>query len=81
MVFWFWFTPIFYQIEHVPTAYQPVIRLNPLTHVVEGYRRLLLENVLPDPYSFLVLLLFSVAVFGLGGFVFRNTKREFVDVL
>jgi len=81
MVFWFWFTPIFYQVEHVPSPYQSAIRLNPLTHVVEGYRDLLLENVLPDFYSFLMLLLFSVAVFGLGGFVFRNTKREFVDVL
>lgn len=81
MVFWFWFTPIFYQVEHVPAPYRTAIRLNPLTHVVEGYRRLLLENTLPEPYSFLVLLFLSVAVFGLGGFVFRNTKREFVDVL
>ncbi|RPJ86355.1 MAG: ABC transporter permease [Acidobacteria bacterium] len=81
MVFWFWFTPIFYQVEHVPSPYRSAIQLNPLTYVVEGYRDLLLENVLPNPYSFLVLLLFSVAVFGLGGFVFRNTKREFVDVL
>jgi len=81
MVFWFWFTPIFYQVEHVPTPYRSAIQLNPLTHVVEGYRKILLENSLPDPYSFLLLLLFSLAVFGFGGFVFRNTKREFVDVL
>ncbi len=81
MIFWFWFTPIFYQVEHVPSPYRSAIQLNPLTHVVEGYRKLLLENTLPDAHSFLVLLLFSVAVFGFGGFVFRNTKREFVDVL
>jgi len=81
MVFWFWFTPIFYQTEHVPAPYRSAIRMNPLTHVVEGYRKLLLENSLPDLYSFLLLLLFSLAIFGLGGLVFRNTKREFVDVL
>jgi ABC-type polysaccharide/polyol phosphate export permease len=81
MVFWFWFTPVFYQVRSVPEAYRPWIRFNPLSHVVEGYRRLLLENQLPELSSFLVLAASALAAFLLGGFVFRNTKREFVDVL
>jgi len=81
MVFWFWFTPIFYQVDHVPAPYRIGINLNPLTHFVEGYRRVLLENQWPDLYSAAVLVAFSLGAFGLGGVVFRNTKREFVDVL
>ncbi len=81
MVFWFWFTPVFYQARDVPAPYRWWIQLNPLSHVVYGYRTALLENRLPEPQSLGLLALFSFTAFLLGGFVFRNTKREFVDVL
>jgi len=81
MVFWFWFTPVFYQAKDVPAPYRFWIQLNPLTHVVHGYRTALLENRLPEPQSLGLLALFAITAFCLGGLVFRNTKREFVDVL
>ena len=81
MVFWFWFTPIFYESEKVPEPYQSWIKFNPLTHVVEGYRRALLENQPPEFGSMVALLALSLAAFAVGGYVFRNTKREFIDVL
>ncbi len=34
LILWFWFTPIFYQIEAVPEPYQLLIRLNPMTYAV-----------------------------------------------
>ena len=81
MVLWFWFTPIFYSLEMVPSVLRPLILLNPLTYVVEGYRYSLLEGHLPDLGHLSVLLAFVLIVFFLGGYVFRNTKREFIDVL
>ena len=81
MIFWFWFTPIFYQIERVPRVFRPWIEFNPLSHVVTGYRRILLENGLPDLGSLCWLAGWAVIVLLLGGLVFRKTKREFVDVL
>ncbi len=81
MTFWFWVTPIFYRLEDVPSPFRPWIQLNPLGHVVQGYRLLLLENQLPEIRSTLTLLVFAAAVFLCGGLFFRYTKREFVDVL
>ncbi|UCF35984.1 MAG: ABC transporter permease [Acidobacteriota bacterium] len=81
MVFWFWFTPIFYSVEQVPAVLQPLIRLNPLTAIVEGYRSLLLEGRLPEVSQLLFVFLPAIVLFILGGWVFRNTKREFIDVL
>lgn len=82
LVFWFWFTPIFYSIEQVPEGIlQDLMRLNPLAAVVVGYRNALLEHRLAEPEFFLILLFWSVLTFVIGGFVFRNTKREFIDVL
>ncbi len=81
MTLWFWFTPIFYQRELVPERFRPLMAYNPLVYVVEGYRRLLLEGRLPDWAEVAALAGFSLAVFALGGAVFRATKREFADVL
>ena len=81
LVFWFWFTPIFYRVDMVPPRFQPWLRLNPLTHVVEGYRLLLLEGRIPGPESWLALAGFSLAIFFLGGLAFRGMKREFADAL
>lgn len=81
MVAWFWFTPVFYQVDMVPDGLRPWIRVNPMTHVVESYRSILLENQLPDLRSFLTLAALAFLAFVVGGFVFRNTKKEFIDVL
>ena len=81
MVFWFWFTPVFYNVEMVPAALRPWIRFNPLSQVAEGYRDILLENRFPDLTSLFLLLSFALTAFVVGGFVFRSTKKEFVDVL
>lgn len=40
----FFTTPIFYSIERVPPAFQPLLRINPLTPVVENARRVLLGH-------------------------------------
>lgn len=81
MVLWFWFTPIFYSLDMVPTRLRPLILLNPLSYVVDGYRGVLLEGRLPDLGHLLALLVCALFVFALGGYVFRSTKREFIDVI
>lgn len=81
LIFWFWFTPVFYSVELVPAALRPFIRANPMTHVVEGYRSALLEHVVPTPETIAVLGLFAAACFLVGGAIFRGVKRDFVDVL
>lgn len=81
LIFWFWLTPIFYTLEQVPERFRPLVRLNPLTYVVEGYRQALLEQQLVSAETLLILALAGSIAFVLGGIIFRVTKREFVDVL
>ena len=81
LVFWFWFTPIFYRLQDVPAALRPVIEWNPLTFVMEGYRSLLLEGVVPSAAGLAFLWFVGLLALLGGGAVFRSTKREFVDVL
>ncbi len=81
LVFLFWFTPIFYMPEQAPEGFRPLLALNPLSAVVAGYRGCLLEGTVPAVGSLVYLWTASILFFTAGGLVFRNTKREFADVL
>jgi ABC-type polysaccharide/polyol phosphate export permease len=81
LTFWFWFTPIFYTGIKIPKQYSFIARLNPLAHVVTGYRDCLLRMKMPDLQALAWFAVASVVVFVAGGLFFRHIKREFVDVL
>jgi ABC-type polysaccharide/polyol phosphate export permease len=81
LTFWFWFTPIFYSTERFPPKMLFLVRLNPLAHVVAGYRDCLLRMRMPDLGVLAILAAVSLLVLAAGGLFFRKTKRDFVDVL
>ena len=81
LTFWFWFTPIFYTWDRFPKKLLFLVKLNPMAHVVMGYRDCLLRRQMPNLKILSVLAVVSLAIFAAGGFFFRKTKREFVDVL
>jgi len=81
LTFWFWFTPIFYSIDRFPKPLLFLVRLNPMAHVVTGYRDCLLRMRMPDLGVLAIFAATSLVVFAAGGTFFRKTKREFADVL
>ena len=52
----FYLTPIFYDASSIPAPYRPLYRLNPMLHLVEAYRAILLHGVLPDHLMPLLIL-------------------------
>lgn len=57
---WFYLTPIFYPLSWVPERVAFLIRLNPVTYIIEAYRMLFYHG-----YSFNMLLLIYPAVYGI----------------
>lgn len=78
--FWFWVTPIIYPLDAVPDYVKRLIRLNPVTPIVEGYQSLLLHNRLPTADILWVALL-SFVLIVLGFSLFRVASKDMVDVL
>ncbi|NJD62435.1 MAG: ABC transporter permease [Deltaproteobacteria bacterium] len=74
-------TPIIYPISILPEKYQRISAINPLTGIIEAFR----ATVIPDKHIDFVLLSFSIAVslviFFLGLAYFRNTEKEFADIV
>src|SRR5690606_9992484 len=78
---WLFVTPVIYPISVVPAAYQPLMALNPLAGIVEGFRGCLLLNRWPDPMLTTVSLLTTLVVFLVGLAFFKKTERDFADVI
>ncbi len=46
---WLFLTPIFYRVDQVPNGLRWLLAINPLHHVVQGYRAVMLEDRAPLP--------------------------------
>lgn len=77
----FFLTPVFYKVSDLPAQYQTLYHLNPMVHLIESYRAILLTGVLPDGISLLLLTVVAIAILVLGYYVFRKASDHFVDYL
>jgi lipopolysaccharide transport system permease protein len=78
---WMFGTPIFYAFPSVPDGWRWVIAANPLTHLVAGYRSVLLGSDDIDYAGLGTAMLLSLLICLLGGAWFQRTKHAFADVL
>ncbi len=79
LLVWMYATPIFYPANMVPAKFQIFIWLNPMAHLVEGYRRLLLEKSLPELKSVVFLTAMMAVSLVLGFWIFNRLKKGFAD--
>ena len=77
----FYLTPVFYKTETVPAGLQWMYRINPLAHLVDAYRAILLHGRLPDLTSVLYLSVFSLVLCTAGMVWFDRAGHRFADEL
>ena len=77
----FFFTPICYPPSIVPAKVLFVMKLNPIYHVIEGYRLACLTGRPLRALDFAYLVVSSFLIAGLGGLLFRKLKPEFAEVM
>lgn len=56
----FYATPIVYATSTVPKNFQFIMKLNPMSHVIEGYRAIFYYQTMPNIQNLLVLLGLSI---------------------
>lgn len=79
----FWATPIFWDINIMPTEIQPVFKLNPMFYIVQGYREsfIYFTPFWRHPYQSLYFWTVAITTFVLGALIFKKIKPHFADVL
>jgi lipopolysaccharide transport system permease protein len=77
----FYLTPVFYNPGSIPQKYQVFYRLNPMLHLIESYRLILLEGQLPSALTLAGLGAVSLLLLLAGYRVFRTASDRFVEEL
>jgi len=77
---WFWFTPIVYTLDGIPTL-KAIGRYNPMAVIITGYRNALLNQANPNMLDVAIVFALSLAIFVVGALLFRQAKPGFADVL
>jgi ABC-type polysaccharide/polyol phosphate export permease len=81
MMGWMFLTPVFYSPAVIPVKILPFIKLNPLYHMVEGYRYAILGGKILPSMDIASMAFVSLLTFGFGGMLFRKLKPGFAEVL
>jgi lipopolysaccharide transport system permease protein len=77
----FFASPIVYPIDMVPQSLRPILLINPLTTIIEGFRQVTLWGS-PLPWvSWGIVTLLTGLFAALGYFWFARTKKGFADVV
>lgn len=77
---WLFISPVFYPLEILPENIRFLWKLNPLTGILEGFRAALF-NLPFDFVSLGISVGFSLTLFAVALFVFRQMEDDFADLI
>ncbi|MGB5685605.1 MAG: ABC transporter permease [Candidatus Electrothrix sp.] len=80
--FLFYLTPIFYELEAVPDRFRPFYNLNPMAHLIDAYRDILIQGILPQhPVSLIMIAFLGTVLLIIGHGYFVRASYTFVEEL
>ncbi len=74
-------TPVIYPVSSIPARFQALIRLNPMTPIVETFRYAFLGAGSADPLALLYSFGFMVVIVALGAVMFNRVEATFMDTV
>ena len=77
----FYATPIVYAMEAVPASFRWLLKLNPMSYLIEGYRAIFYNKTIPDFKGLLIAFAMGIIFCIVGYFVFRKLEKRFAEEL
>ena len=81
MQLWFFATPIIYPTSIIPENYRGLASLNPMWGIIDGFRFAILPSRQMDWQQLSISLAFTLLLLVIGLIFFRNTERDFADII
>ncbi|HEV7665847.1 MAG TPA: ABC transporter permease [Chloroflexota bacterium] len=78
---WLFATPVIYGAGDVPEQWRPILTLNPMTGIIEGFRWALLGRGDPPLQALAGSLVLIAVLLATGLLYFRRMERTFADVI
>jgi lipopolysaccharide transport system permease protein len=74
-------TPVMYPLSLVPHRLRPLFVANPLTGLVESFRRVLVYGRAPQPGTLMPAIIGAAVAFVIGTWYLASTESRFADVV
>lgn len=77
----FYATPIVYSINSVPANLQWIVKLNPMSYLIEAYRAIFYTKTMPNLQGLGIALLMGIVLFIVGYLIFKKLEKRFAEEL
>ena len=77
----FYATPIVYSIQTIPEQYRWILKVNPMTYIIEGYRDIFYNQCMPDMKMLGIVLIIGIATCIIGYIIFNKLQKKFAEEL
>ncbi|MBI87339.1 MAG: ABC transporter permease [Candidatus Marinimicrobia bacterium] len=74
-------SPIVFPLSVVPIQYKNIILLNPMTSIIEGFRKIFIGGGQIDFYMVLYSSIITLLFFTLGLLIFNKVEKTFIDTV
>ncbi len=81
LMLWFYLVPVFYDPRQIPPDYQTLYQLNPMVHVLNAYRSVLIAGRSPDWTPLAVITGVSIVILTLTFGMFNRASHRFIEEL
>lgn len=77
----FYATPIVYSISDVPAGFQWLLKLNPMSYLIDGYRAIFYNKTMPNFHNLLIAFGMGVILCVIGYAIFKKLQKGFAEEL
>ena len=78
---WMYATPIVYPLSIIPEKYRIIAALNPMTSIVEVFRKIFLGTSVVQFEHIIISILCTIIIFICGLFMFAKIEKNFMDTV
>lgn len=75
----FYATPIVYAVDTIPENFRWILKYNPMTYIIEGYRDIFWGQTAPDISTLLIVLAIGIVLCILGYLIFNKLQKKFAE--
>lgn len=77
----FYATPIVYGMDIIPVSFQWILKLNPMSYIIDGYRSIFYYQRMPDLVGHGIVFAISIVLCIVGYFIFNKLQKRFAEEL
>lgn len=77
----FYATPIVYAIDVIPASFQWILKVNPMTYLIDAYRAIFYSATMPNLKILAIVFAIGIVLCCVGYFIFSKLQKKFAEEL